>query len=210
MATRLARGWIVVCVAGLAASVARADAIGISTGSCPPGLRHGVVHHSDACTPIDCTTDADCGEGAACHEIVECMVEETRQTLDGRVVLAEPVRVWIAHGLCDAAHACADGRCQSRHQCEPTSASAAWDPAGQRWTGTFLDAPEPPPPSEGPPPQPSTTTAPSPPSSSSMCAVTRGPTRCSRSWIVLAFAPIAVRSARRRRTESSKNTAPSR
>src|SRR6185369_17311982 len=77
----------------LAPTSARADAIAISPGFCPPGLDHGVQRHSDACTPRPCSTDAECGAGAACHEIAECWTQESTNSLDGRVLLPAPVMV---------------------------------------------------------------------------------------------------------------------
>lgn len=121
-------------------SSVRADSIGISTGFCPPGLDHGVRRHSDACTPRPCTSDAECGTGAACHEIAECWTRESTDSLDGRVLLPEPVMIDVVQGLCGPDRSCVRGLCATRRQCEPTSSSPAWDAAGQRWTGTFLDS----------------------------------------------------------------------
>lgn len=125
-------------VTWLSTSAVRADAVAISDGFCPPGLDHGVQRHSDACTPRACTSDAQCGEGAACHEIAECIAQESTNSIDGRVLLATPVMIDVVQGLCAADHTCVQGTCATRRQCEPTSSSAAWDPRGQRWTGTFL------------------------------------------------------------------------
>jgi len=131
---------LIILLVSVTPRLAAADAIGISTGFCPPGLDHRPQQHADACTPRACTSDAECGEGAACHEIAECWTQQASNSINGRVLLPEPIMVDVVLGLCRPDHSCTVGTCSTRRQCEPTSSSAAWDPAQQRWTGTFLDS----------------------------------------------------------------------
>lgn len=113
--------------------VARADAIMPYDGACPPGLELGISGHAEACIPRVCTSDAQCGSGAACRALHECWAE--REVPHQR--LAGTERRTIVVGACDAQRRCADAdaTCRTRRRCEPTESTPAWDPATRRWTG---------------------------------------------------------------------------
>ncbi|WP_157068925.1 MYXO-CTERM sorting domain-containing protein [Sandaracinus amylolyticus] len=114
--------------------VARADAIIPFEGECPPGLRIGVSGHAESCVPIACSSDAECGRGAACREVHECFAPR-RFTSDGRVIYDTPVMREVVVGSCGGDRTCAEGECRTRRQCEPTDDTPAWDPRMRRWTG---------------------------------------------------------------------------
>jgi hypothetical protein len=118
----------------LTSSVARADAIVPFEGACPPGLRLGESGHAEVCQPMACTTDADCGERAACRPIAECWAPREVSPSDGRVANDMVMRD-VVIGLCAADGTCREGQCSTRRQCEPVASTEAWDPAGHRWTG---------------------------------------------------------------------------
>lgn len=116
-----------------APSLALADAIAPFDGECPPGLDRGEQGHAEACIPRACTTDADCGSGAACREIRECWAPRPDYG-DGRVDLPEPPIRDTVIGRCAADGSCSEGHCDARRQCEPTAQTDAWDPQNRAWT----------------------------------------------------------------------------
>ena len=118
----------------LATSLARADAIEPFEGACPPGLRLGESGHAEVCEAISCTSDAQCGDGAACRPVSECWAPREVSPSDGRLADDLVVRD-VVIGLCAANGTCAEGRCATRRQCEPTASTEAWDSSGHRWTG---------------------------------------------------------------------------
>lgn len=121
-------------------SIARADAIMPFEGDCPPGLDRAIASHSEVCRPRACTSDAQCGSGAACREIAECWAPRPFSPSDGREENDEVMRDQVI-GLCAAGNACAEGHCETRRQCEPTERTDAWDPAARRWTAEPYRAP---------------------------------------------------------------------
>lgn len=118
----------------LLASTARADAISPFDGECPPGSQKGVVSHSEACIPLACQSDAQCGAGASCQTICVCNAER-ELTSDGRVVYPEPIRRVVEVGPCDVRGQCVEGEAAQRKQCEPNEATDAFDRMSHRWTG---------------------------------------------------------------------------
>ncbi len=118
----------------LAPASASADAIMPFDGECFPGSRRGISNHAEACIPIVCESDGDCGEGARCQTLCTCSAERQFQS-DGRIVYPEPVTRVVEIGFCDAAGACAEGTVGSRKQCEPTASTPAFDGSTHRWTG---------------------------------------------------------------------------
>ncbi|UJR82385.1 hypothetical protein [Sandaracinus amylolyticus] len=128
------RAAIAVLVSIAWVGVAHADAIMPFDGECPPGLREGISGHAEACIPIACSSDAECGSDAACRDVHECFAPR-EFTSDGRVVYETPVVRDVVVGACRADRTCAEGECRSRRQCEPTDDTPAWDPRMRRWTG---------------------------------------------------------------------------
>lgn len=118
----------------LAPASASADAIMPFDGDCFPGSRRGISNHAEACIPIVCESDGECGEGARCRTLCTCSAEREFRS-NGRIVYPEPVRRVVEIGFCDAAGACAEGTVGSRRQCEPTADTPAFDRAAHRWTG---------------------------------------------------------------------------
>lgn len=114
-------------------SLALADAIAPFDGECPPGLDRGEQGHAEACIPRACSTDADCGSGAACREIRECWAPRPDWG-DGRLPVDEPTMRDMVIGLCAADGTCAEGHCDARRQCEPTAHTDAWDAERRAWT----------------------------------------------------------------------------
>ena len=129
------RAIVVACLVFGVASVASADAIMPYEGECPPGLEKQIVHHSETCVPIDCGSGRSCPSGSSCETLCVCRAEQ-EFTSDGRVIYAEPQRRIVEIGLCDASGHCAEGDVGERRQCEPSGETAAFDPAGHRWTRT--------------------------------------------------------------------------
>lgn len=117
----------------LAPATASADAIMRFDGECFPGSRRGIEHHSEACIPIACQGDGECGDGARCETLCVCRAEREFRS-NGRVVYPEPRRMVVEVGLCDASGACAEGDVSSRRQCEPTEDTPAFDRRMHRWT----------------------------------------------------------------------------
>lgn len=112
----------------------RADAIMPFEGECPPGTERGIQNHSEACIPMACEDDGDCGSGASCVTYCVCMADR-EFTNDGRVVYAEPRIMNVQVGLCRDGRECAEGEATDRRQCEPDDETPAFDSAGHRWTG---------------------------------------------------------------------------
>lgn len=115
-------------------AAARADAIMPFDGACFPGSRRGISNHAEACIPLECQADADCGEGARCQTLCTCRAEREFRG-EGRVIYPEPVTRVVEIGFCDAAGACAEGEVSERRQCEPTADTPAFDRGTHRWTG---------------------------------------------------------------------------
>jgi hypothetical protein len=122
------------------ASVARADAITPFEGDCPPGLVVEISGHAEVCAPRACSTDVQCGARAACREIGECWAPREVSPSGGQI-FDDMVMRDVPIGLCGAGGSCAEGRCATRRQCEPTIATDAWDPAARRWTAEPYHAP---------------------------------------------------------------------
>lgn len=124
---------VVVAITSVTA-VAAADAIMPFEGECPPGLERGIRDHSEACIPLVCGDGRRCPMGSSCQTLCVCRAER-EFTNDGRVVYDEPRRMVVEVGLCDASGACDEGDVGVRRQCEPGSATPAFDPRAHRWTG---------------------------------------------------------------------------
>jgi len=123
--------FLVCALAGV--PVASADAVMPFDGECFPGSRRGVHNHSEACIPIACESDGDCGDDAHCETLCVCRAERTF-TNDGRVVFDEPRTEVVEIGLCDAQGACREGDVAERRQCEPDEDTPAFDRERHRWT----------------------------------------------------------------------------
>lgn len=118
----------------LAPAAARADAIMPFDGACFPGARRGISNHAEACIPIECQSDADCGDGARCQTLCTCRAEREFRG-EGRVIYPEPVTRVVEVGFCDPDGRCAEGDRSDRRQCEPVDDTPAFDRASHRWTG---------------------------------------------------------------------------
>jgi len=143
--------WAVFVLAAVSDATARADAIRPFEGECPPGLGRAIRNHAEVCVPNPCIHDRDCGAGAVCRGISNCVSER----------ILEPVRegapresIEVIHGPCAEDGTCPTGRCRTIRRCEPTVETPAWDPRERRWTGR---------------PHP-VASPPSPPAPSSSCA----------------------------------------
>ncbi|MBX3268778.1 MAG: hypothetical protein KF729_00870 [Sandaracinaceae bacterium] len=123
---------LVLTLVGLALPcAARADAIMPFDGECFPGSRRGISGHAEACIPIACASDAECGDGARCATLCVCRAE--REVQEHRFE-PEPVRRVVEIGLCDGSGGCAEGEVASRRQCEPVEDTPAFDRTSRRWT----------------------------------------------------------------------------
>jgi len=136
---RMALTGACILLSSLVAPAASADAIEPWEGGCPPGLTLTHGDHVEECSPIPCTSDHDCGSGAACHSIAECWAQ--RPDYGGRVRIDPPRMVDQVIGLCAADGSCAEGTCATRSQCEPTRDTDAWDRTARRWNQVPYHAP---------------------------------------------------------------------
>ncbi len=125
------------------AAPARADVIQPFSGECPPGLGRAVRNRTELCMPRPCLGPRDCGEGASCRNVLEC-VGQVEHTSGDSVVRTDAVL-----GPCGEGGHCAEGTCRPRGQCEPDAPTPAWDATTRAWTGVSHPTPPTPAPSAG-------------------------------------------------------------
>jgi MYXO-CTERM domain-containing protein len=113
---------VLVSIAWLA-SPAMADRIQGPPTDCPPGTRGESDHRGPYCTPIACTTDAEC-EGATCRDVMLCSAV-TRGPAGRSEIETERTEVY---GTCEGGASCARGTCNRTRACAPGEAPPDDDP----------------------------------------------------------------------------------
>jgi len=136
---------------------AAADALPPAPENCPPGLDGQTSHRGPICAPIRCTSDADCGEGAACADAAFCQRErEVPNPRMGGTMTRTDTGPWCLEVGCPEVAATGDEgpppwECRRWRWCEPTAPTPAWNPETHAWTGephVAQPAPEPEPEAE--------------------------------------------------------------
>jgi hypothetical protein len=99
-----------VCLLGLVASTARADAI-VMPPPCPAGSTDAFCHGPPTCRPRTCTTQSQCSAGEVCAPVALCIDTNTCGGLGPTTSVTNVV------GPCDASGGCAMGSCSTMSVC---------------------------------------------------------------------------------------------
>lgn len=104
---------------------ARADVVEAPPAVCPAGARGNTCHGGPFCSPLKCSTDAECTDGATCQDTRGCIGTVECGDGDGGTAPRPTLSA-----LCEGGEACgADETCQAIKLCmpmvEPTTGGSA-------------------------------------------------------------------------------------
>ncbi|MDI1447561.1 hypothetical protein [Polyangium sp. 6x1] len=129
--------WIAIfglsALASVAPTPARADVVGPPPDDCPEGTVGATCHSAPYCSPVACTSDAECGRGETCQDKPLCASTIVcAGLLPPDADLMDYERTKIV-GPCSDANACASGAtCKTQKVCVAAASSGGDSGCGCR------------------------------------------------------------------------------